>query len=63
MVYTLPRVIKEEKKDEEEVGNLESKREKVGKTESEEEKRERRFRGVWFYCFSFLSKGVPRENI
>ena len=33
------------------------------KTESEEEKRERRFRGVWFYCFSFLSKGVPRENI
>ena len=33
------------------------------KTESEEEKRERRFRGVWLYCFSFLSKGVPRENI
>ena len=32
-------------------------------TESEEEKRERRFRGVWFSCFSFLSKGVPRENI
>ena len=32
-------------------------------TESEEEKRERRFRGVWFSCFSFLSKGLPRENI
>ena len=32
-------------------------------TESEEEKRERRFKGVWLSCFSFLSKGVPRENI
>ena len=26
-------------------------------------KRERRFRGVDFSCFSFLSKGLPRENI
>ena len=32
-------------------------------TESEEEKRERRFRGIGFLVFSFLSKGVPRENI
>ena len=30
---------------------------------SEEEKRERRFRGVGFLVFSFLFKGVPRENI
>ena len=37
---------------------------KVGKLKKgEEEKRERRFRGVGFSCFSFLSKGVPRENI
>ena len=53
MGYTLPQVIKEEKKDEERVGNLDSKREKVEKAESEEEKQERRFRGVWFSCFSF----------
>ena len=33
------------------------------KIESGEEKRERRFRGVWYPCFfSFLSKGVPREK-
>ena len=32
-------------------------------TESEEEKRERKFRGVGFSCFSFLSKGVTKENI
>ena len=33
------------------------------KIESEEEKRERRFRGVGYSCFfSFLSKGVPRKN-
>ena len=31
MVYTLPHAIKEEKNPEERVGNLESKREKVGK--------------------------------
>ena len=42
---------------------MDSKREKVKKAESEEEKQERRFRGVWFSCFSFLSKGVSRENI
>ena len=35
MFYTLPQAIKEEKEDEERVGNLE-KREKVEKTESEE---------------------------
>ena len=62
-VYTLSRVIKEEKKDEEKVGNLESKREKVGKTESEEEKRGRKLRGVGFLVFSFQSKGVTREDI
>ena len=32
------------------------------KIEREEEKRERRFRGVGYSCFSFLFKGVPREN-
>ena len=45
------------------VGNLESKREKVGKIESEEEKRERKLRGIGFLVFSFLSKGVTREDI
>ena len=29
----------------------------------EEEKRKRRFRGVLISYFSFLFKGVPRENI
>ena len=53
MFYTLPQAIKEEKEDEEGVGNLDSKREKFEKAESEEEKQERRFRGVWFSCFSF----------
>ena len=38
------------------------KREKVEKAESEEEKQERRFRGDWFSCFSFLSKGLLRED-
>ena len=38
MFYTLPQAIKEEKEDEERVGNLDSKREKVEKAESEEEK-------------------------
>ena len=37
---------------------------KVGKLKkSEEEKQERRFREVGFLVFSFLFKGVPRENI
>ena len=63
MFYTLHQAIKEEKEDEERVGNLGIKREKAGKTEREEEKRERRFRGVWFSCFfSFLYKGGPRGN-
>ena len=45
------------------LANLDSKREKVEKAESEEEKQERRFRGVWFSCFSiFLSKGLSRED-
>ena len=54
--------IKEEKKDEERVGNLESKKREGRETESEEEKQERRFRGIWFSCFLFLSKGLPRED-
>ena len=40
MGYTLPQVIKEEKKDEERVGNLDSKKEKVEKAESEETREE-----------------------
>ena len=65
MVYTLSRAIKEERKNEERVGSLESKREQGWqiKKKSEEKKRERRFRGVEFLVFSFLFKGVSRENI
>ena len=58
MVYTLPRAIKEEKKNEERVGSLKSKKgeSKVGKLKrSEEEKRERRSRGVGFLIFFFIS--------
>ena len=62
MGYTLPQVIKEEKENEERVGNLDSKREKVEKAESEEEKQKRRFRGVGFLVFHFLSKGLSRED-
>ena len=40
MGYTLPQDIKEEKEDEERVGNLDSKREKVEKAESEETREE-----------------------
>ena len=50
MGYTLPQVIKEEKEDEERVGNLDSKREKVEKAESEVAREEVQ-RG--FSCFSF----------
>ena len=40
------------------------KRIKFGKLKKvKKRKRERRFRGVGFLVFSFLSKGVPRENI
>ena len=63
MFYTLPQAIKEEKEDEERVGISRSEKREGWKTESEEEKRERRFRGVWFSCFFiFLSKGETREN-
>ena len=54
MGYTLPQAIKEEKKDEEMVGISKSEKRKGWKTESEEEKRERRFRGVWVSCFLFI---------
>ena len=58
MVYMLPHTIKEEKKNEKGVGNLESKREQGWQTEKgEEEKREMRFRGVGFLVFHFC----PRE--
>ena len=50
MGYTLPQAIKGEKEDEEKVGNLDSKREKVEKAESEEAREEVQ-RG--FSCFSF----------
>ena len=50
MGYTLPQVIKEEKKDEERVGILDSKREKVERAESEVARVEVQ-RG--FSCFSF----------
>ena len=62
MVYTLPHAIKEEKNPEERVGNLESKIEKVGKTESEEEKRERKLRGVGFLVFFFISVQGSNER-
>ena len=40
MFYTLPQAIKEEKEDEERVGILDSKRERVEKAESEETREE-----------------------
>ena len=48
---------------EEGVGNFGIEKREGWQTESEEEKRERRFRGIGFSCFSFLSKRVPRESI
>ena len=62
MFYTLSQVIKEEKRDEEGVGGSKSEKREGWETEIEEEKQERRFRGV-FLVFHFLSKGVSRENI
>ena len=50
MFYTLPQAIKEEKEDEERVGDLDSKREKVEIAESEVAREEVQ-RG--FSCFSF----------
>ena len=64
MVYTLPHAIKEEKKNGERVGSLESKREQGWQIEKKVKKRnEREVQRGWISCFSFLSKGVPRENI
>ena len=62
MVYTLPQVIKEEKRDEEEVGKFGIEKREGGETESEEEKHERRFRGDWFLFFIFCLRDC-RERI
>ena len=63
MVYTLPHAIKEEKNPEERVGNLELKGEKVGKLKVKKRNERGGSEGLLFLFFSFLSKGVTRENI
>ena len=62
MGYTLPQVIKEEKRDEEEVGNLDSKREKVEKAERKKRNKRGVSEGFGFLVFHFLSKGLSREE-
>ena len=57
MFYTLPQAIKEEKEDEERVGNLDSKREKAESEVAREEVQ----RG-FFLFFHFLSKALSRED-
>ena len=56
--YTLPQVIKEEKKDEERVGIFKIRKREGWKTESEEETRKE----VQRVFFHFLSKALSREN-
>ena len=65
MGYTLPQSIKEEKKDEEEVGISKSEKREGWKTKSKEEKtREKVQRGFGFlFSFHFLSKEEKRERI
>ena len=53
--------IKEEKKDREGVGNLESKREKVEKLKVKKRNKRGGSEGIGFLVFHFLSKRVPRE--
>ena len=55
MVYTLPHAIKEEKKNSERVGNLESKREQGWQTEKKVKKRNERggSEGLVFLFFHF----------
>ena len=61
-VYTLPQVIKEEKKDEERVGNLESKREKVEKLKVKKRNKRGGSEGlVSLFCFFFFFHFCPRE--
>ena len=57
MVYTLPHAIKEEKNPEERVGNLESKREKVGKLKVKKRNERGGSEGLFFLVFHFC----PRE--
>ena len=54
--------IKEEKKDEERVGNLESKREKVEKLKVKKRNKRGGSEGIGFLVFHSLSKGLPRED-
>ena len=58
MGYTLPQLIKEEKKDEKGVGISKSEKRESWETESEEETREE----VQRVFFHFLSKTLSREN-
>ena len=54
--------IKEEKKDREEVGNLESKREKVEKLKVKKRNKKGGSEGIGSGFFHFLSKGLLRED-
>ena len=65
MGYTLPQSIKEEKKDEEEVGSSKAEKREGWKTESEEEKtKEKVQRSLGFLVlFYFLSKEEKRERV
>ena len=58
MVYTLPHAIKEEKKNEERVGNLELKREKVGKLKVKKRNERGGSEGLVFLFFFYF---CPRE--
>ena len=62
MVYTLPHSIKEEEKNSEEVGNLESKREKVGKLKVKKRNERGGSEGFGFLVFHFCLREC-RERI
>ena len=62
MVYTLPHAIKEEKNPEERVGNLESKREKVGKLKVKKRNERGGSEGLVFLFFHFCLREC-RERI
>ena len=64
MGYTLPQAIKEEKKDEERVGNLDWKREKAGKLKVKKRNEREGSGGFWVsgFLFIFCLGRKTREN-
>ena len=63
MGYTLPKAIKEEKKDEERVGNLDWKREKAGKLKVKKRNEREGSEGFGFLVFFIFCLRECRERI